>query len=105
MFKPQYDLLTTKNQARSSRLSEGAAEVTLYERLNSVLGHRDIVLIGDWIGDARGFEPEPVYVVRASVLDRALMDEQDWGLVYERFNEAVDLVPGTVLAASARVRA
>ena len=80
-------------------------KTTLYERLDGVLGQRDIVVVGTWIDDARGFEPEPIYVVRGSVIDKALNDEQDWGLVYERFSAEINIVPGTVLAASATVRA
>ena len=89
-------------QARSS---ERAAEVTLYERLNSVLGNRKIVLIGDWVDDAHGFEPEPIYLVRREVIDAFNLYDRDWGELVDQHFGAVDVVPGSVFAATATVRA
>ena len=89
-------------QARSS---ERAAEVTLYERLNSVLGNRKIVLIGDWVDDAHGFEREPIYLVRGDVIDAFNHYDRPWAELVDQHFGAVDFVPGTVLAATATVRA
>ena len=92
-------------QARSSRLSERAAEVTLYERLNSVLGNRKVVLIGDWVDDAHGFEREPIYLVRGDVIDAFNGYDRSWADLVDQHFDVVDVVPGTVLAATATVRA
>lgn len=100
MINRRYTLSCKPNQASSSRRSKAPCD-TLHERLDAALGDRDIVLVGNWIDDAHGFEPEPVYVVRSSVIDN---DAQDWDLLYERFSE-VDIVPGTVLATTATVAA
>ena len=113
--RTQYALLTEQNQADSS-LSERRSnqarsrkpltpEISLHDLLTAVLGQRDVVVVGTWVDDARGFEPEPIYLVRSSVIDKALNDEQDWGLVYERFSAGINIVPGTVLAASVTVLA
>jgi hypothetical protein len=94
-----------KHQYSAPRGPNPAPAPNLHDLLNAALGQRDIVVVGTWIDDARGFESEPIYVVRGGVIDKALNDEQDWGLVYERFNAGINIVPGTVLAATAVVHA
>ena len=78
---------------------------TLYEHLDAVLGHRDIVLVGDWIDDAHGFEREPIYLVRGSVIGAFNSCHRPCEELVDQHFAEVDIIPGSVLAASAVVRA